>query len=427
MRRIASILICCAACAPPPVVPSADHANDGPLGVIKGDVIFSGTARGNVILLLYEASMPPLPAGTGRPVNFTVIDESTLFNGASGLGPFSAPYAFGPVAAGVPYLIAAFLDADLRPASHGPDFVPWYSVTDEPGAGDVLGGYVNVSTDSLTPVEVPVVNTDGGEVLGGEVDDVSVIMDQSPVTTEPLDRPSFCIWDPTCGACSANTSADLSTNPTMLVLGTYTIHVDPIFAGAPFVLSYVNSGNGTPAMGPNGPLFWPAVLVRKVDPRDPTGLHDENDLANTGYVSPIDPACDSVQYVGADPNPNLPPAVILAAGIVPTMAELQALNNPRTGMPDATLSVPVPQLALAIERQALDIKCLNNPQCPAGTQSQPVPLAMVPSGRYAITVEQFTLQTWRLPNEMEACPPTQTCPDLIPSDPTQGFMLVVPP
>ncbi len=404
------------ACAPPPVVPSADHANDGAFGVIQGNVIFSGSARGNVILLLFNAALPPPPQGIGRPLNFAVIDGSTLFSGATSPGPFSVPYTFGPVPAGQTYLLGAFLDADLRPASHGPDFVPWFSVTNQPGGGDVLGGYVDLTSPlpvpPLAPIQVPIDPTTG---LGGAATQTSVVLDQSLLTTEPEDRPSFNVTG----------GPRLSSDPTLFTLNTETIDSDPVHAGGPFLLQYVDDDHdGVPdtVTQPNGtkvPLFWPKILVRKLDDRDPSGLHDENDMDSDGVVDKGDPDAKTYAYAGTDPDPTLPAAVILEASVVPTPAELAQLVD-TNGNPDVTKFVRLTQMTLAVRQIAIDIKVLSSPAPLA-----PVPGTVVPAGRYAITVEQFTGQSWRLPNEMEPCPPTQTCPNLVPSDATQGFMLLV--
>ena len=61
-------------------------------------------------------------------------------------GPFTAPYTFSSVPAGE-YLVRGFIDSDTcvtgSTPCHGSDFIPWYTVTGEPNAGDLGGAAVD--------------------------------------------------------------------------------------------------------------------------------------------------------------------------------------------------------------------------------------------------------------------------------------------
>ncbi len=119
-------------CEPPPVVPTADHRQNQELSRIEGHVVVRSRARGNAIVLLYDADRPPPPQGSGRPLSFTVIRAEDLFGPAlanpGSSGPFTAPFTFSLVAPGR-YLLRGFIDVDTCHAGawpcHGPDFIPW--------------------------------------------------------------------------------------------------------------------------------------------------------------------------------------------------------------------------------------------------------------------------------------------------------------
>ncbi|MGZ3459198.1 MAG: hypothetical protein ACXU86_11925, partial [Archangium sp.] len=146
-------------CEPPPVVPTADRRQHQQLSRIEGEVVVQSRARGNAIILLYDAGHPPPPQGAGRPVSFTVIPAEQLFGPADpdSSGPFTAPFTFSLVAPGH-YLLRGFIDADTcgtgAQPCHTPDFIPWYDVTGEPNAGDVGGAAVDAVTQAPRVVEV---------------------------------------------------------------------------------------------------------------------------------------------------------------------------------------------------------------------------------------------------------------------------------
>src|ERR1700716_486797 len=122
MRRcvpecLSAACLCALACEKPPVGPGLDqYACGGKLcpapGVIQGSLVYSGTARGDAIVLLFHAgALPPREGyGTGAAA-IARVQESALFRNASGTstGPFSAPFTFTQVPSGRDYHIRAFI------------------------------------------------------------------------------------------------------------------------------------------------------------------------------------------------------------------------------------------------------------------------------------------------------------------------------
>src|SRR4051812_436146 len=124
---IAALAACVVACGKPEVAPGLDQICDGgpcapTPGVIEGHVVYSGPARGDVVLLLFDLAALPPPDGTGTSaVAVARVPESTMFaNAAPGsIGPFSAAYTFTQVPGWRSYQVRAFVDA-----SH--DFSPFF-------------------------------------------------------------------------------------------------------------------------------------------------------------------------------------------------------------------------------------------------------------------------------------------------------------
>jgi len=75
--------------------------------------------------------------------------------------------------------------------------------------------------------------------------------------------------------------------------------------------------------------------------------------------------------------------------------------------------VPIAQLPLLIAPMAYDVS----------DPARPAVLKRVPPGRYAITVIQFTGQTWRVPNELA---PALAADRGFREVASQGFVLEVP-
>ncbi|MFY0571035.1 hypothetical protein ACN28E_45380 [Archangium lansingense] len=394
-------------CEPPPVVPTADQRQNQKLARIDGQVVVQSRARGNAIVLLYDAERPPPPQGAGRPVSFTVIPAQQLFGPAEpgSSGPFTAPFSFSLVAPGR-YLLRGFIDADtcLAVASpcHGPDFIPWYSITGEPNAGDVGGAAVDPITRVPRVVEVAV----GPDGVPQAATGVSVSFSDSNTVPE---RPAFRV--------EGGTSFNPTSGPKRLDLWPLQVNegVVSIHAHTPTMLvRYVDdNADGVPddADGNGQPELWPRVLVRKL--ADGEGLSaaqklaDENDLDRDGLLDAV-----GTDYPRADgTSDGLPDQVVLAATLAPDPALMDALRNP-DGTP-RMYPVPVSSLGVLVLPQALDVR---NPLKREALKS-------VPSGRYAITLVQFTGQTWRVPNELS---PTLALEDGLPPVESQSFVLEVP-
>ena len=396
-------------CEPPPVVPTADQRQNQRLSRIEGQVVVQSRARGNAIVLLYDAARPPPPQGAGRPLSFTVIPAQKLFGLAEpgSSGPFIAPFSFSLVAPGQ-YLLRGFIDADTCSAGatpcHGPDFIPWHGVTGEPNAGDVGGAAVDPLTRVPRVVEVTVGPDGAPQAATG----VSVSFSDSSTVPE---RPAFRVegtstFDPTAGL------KRLELKPLQVNEGVLSIHPRT----PTMLVRYVddNPADGVPddADGNGQPDLWPRVLVRKL--ADGPGLTeaqklaDENDLDRDGVLDAV-----GADYLRASDGTSdgLPDQVVLAAALAPDPAVLDALRNP-DGTP-RMYPVPAASLGVVVLPQALDVRDPRNR----------VALKSVPSGRYAITLVQFTGQTWRVPNELS---PALASEDGLPPVESQSFVLEVP-
>ncbi|HYO55683.1 hypothetical protein [Archangium sp.] len=396
-------------CEPPPVVPTTDRRQSQPLSRIEGQVVVQSRARGNAIVLLYDAARPPPPQGAGRPLSFTVIPAGKLFGPAApgSSGPFTVPFAFSLVAPGR-YLLRGFIDVDTclasAPPCHGPDFIPWYGVTGEPNAGDVGGAAVE---DPLTLVPRVVEVAAGPDGALQATTGVTVSFSDSSTVPE---RPAFHVvgdsrFDPAAG------SKRLDLWPLQVRDGVMDVRPPAM------LVRYVDdNGDGEPDdVNHDGQVdqldVWPRVVVRKlVDGEGLTGkqrLADENDLDRDGVLD-----IEGTDYTRVDgTSDGLPDQVVLAAALAPDPALLDALRKP-DGTPRMH-AVPVPSLGVLVMPQALDARDPRNP----------VPLRSVPPGRYAVTLVQFTGQTWRVPNELA---PPLALEDGLPPVASQSFMLEVP-
>lgn len=355
-------------CEAPVVFPGADKRQNTRSGRIEGQVIVNTTARGKVVLFLYDAARPPPPQGTGRPLTFTVLSREHVFGAAleGDAGPFSAPFAFSLVAPGR-YLVRGFVDAD-------DDFVPWYGATADTTAGDVGGAAVDPVTRAARVVEV---DTDEA---GQPVPVLDVPVSFSDAARVPLDRPVFSVVG---GALNVS----LMGSPKVIELQATPISEGVAqFPGPAFLVRFLDDdGDGVPddRNGDGVPEVWPRVVVRKIQDEG-SPLIDENDLDKNGVVDETGLNYQRAAPQGQEPAPD---AVVLAAGF--DVSEYAAQLVDEMGRVKAT-PLPVAKLKLVLQPRAFD----------AAVPSQPALLASVPSGRYAITVIQLTGQTWRVPNEL---------------------------
>lgn len=392
IRRTVPLLVLAAlaCCERPPVVATADKQQQTVASRVSGQVVAQGRSRGNAIVFLFDATNPPPPAGTGKPISFTIVSEQALYGPAlqgASAGPFAAPFTFSLVQPGS-YILEGFLDHDECVVGGGsgcrvPDFNAFYKVTDEPNQGDVLGGAADPAT--LRPYVFTVAADSNGNL--NAITDVSVGFSDA-IGTEPSDRPAFTV------------APAMPRFPTDGGLLTMQLTATPIQAGVvderrngAFLVRYVDDNNDGQVDTVNGvPQLWPKIVVRKTDDNDPTHLTDETVSNGT------------------------PAAVVLAAGIYPTSSIFAALGPPSAPNrnPDGSFVVaPFPQLTVAVQHLALD-----------ASKGPPAPLPNVPSGDYALYALSFTGQTWRVPNELEA--PVAAATGFTPVD-TQSFVLQIPP
>ena len=392
-------------CEPPPVVPTADVRQRQELSRIEGEVVVQGAVRGNAIVLLYDVERPPPPQGTGRPVSFTVIPRERLFGpaSASATGPFTAPYTFSLVAPGR-YLVRGFIDAEsvLTSGPRQPDFIPWYSVTGEPDEGDVGGAVVDAQRQ---PRVVEVLPDADGVLQAATRVNVSF---SDALSRVPFDRPTFLVEG--SGRFEGPGGVKLLTLKPQAIGGLVDQRTTRFF-----VRLADENGDGQPEDANNDGVldFWPRVVVRKLvsgaPPNTKAALADENDLDGNGILDDVGEDYEQRQSGARD---GLPDLVLLGAAIDLSTDTFKKSNGSWNFDP-----IPMASLTLKLLPQALD----------ARDRSKPVLLKTVPSGRYAITLVQFTGQTWRVPNELSLKPSSEAPAEgQLPWVDTQAFLIEVP-
>lgn len=368
MKKLLSLsVLLFVACEPPVVFPGSDKRQNTQSGRIEGQVIVNTATRGRIILFLYDATRPPPPVGTGRPITFTVVSREAVFGNAleGDVGPFTAPFAFSLVAPNR-YLIRGFIDSN-------DDFIPWYGPTADVTEGDVGGAYIDPATRASSVVEVGL--TEGGEPIPA----LDVPVSFSDAAKAPLDRPIFSVV-------GGMESITLGGTPQVIELQSTPINEGVMNQPTPaFMVRFVDDNNdGVPddANADGIPEAWPRVVVRKLQ-QEGSPLIDENDLDKNGVV---DATGVSYEHLTA-PDDGQPDVVVLAAGFdVSALAPMLVDSMGRV----KTAPTLVPRLRLVLQPRAFD----------ASIPTAPQPLRAVPIGRYAITVIQLTGQTWRVPNEL---------------------------
>jgi hypothetical protein len=181
-KSFSAALLCALGCDKPGLAPGLDQYTCGgglcgAPGVIRGNIVYSGTARGDGILLLFDASALPPPDGNGAGAAAVArVERAALFRNApaTAAGPFSAPFTFTQVPSGRSYQVRAFIDA-----SNG--FDPFFDYAQQPRAGDPVGGYGEPGPGGQPRLlAIPVA---AGQVVAG----VHVALTQTTV----YDPPSF--------------------------------------------------------------------------------------------------------------------------------------------------------------------------------------------------------------------------------------------
>ena len=120
-----------------------------------------------------------------------MVPSAQLFkdNQSAQTALFSAPFAFSLVPEGR-YLISGFIDHDeCGPTSSEclrPDFLPWFSVTAEPNAGDVGAAAIDLVTEKP---EVIRISPDGESLTAA----TNVTVSASDTAAVRVDRPVFWV------------------------------------------------------------------------------------------------------------------------------------------------------------------------------------------------------------------------------------------
>ena len=330
-------LLSALACSKPPVAPGLDQSCDGGAcdapGVLSGSLVYSGTARGDAILFLFDTQSLPPPDGNGQSaVAVARIPAATLFGGAAAgsIGPFSAPYIFTQVPSGRSYQVRAFIDATA-------DFDPFFDFTQQPRAGDPVGGHgalVN-GQPQLVAVAVP---------AGKAVTGVNVALTQ----VVPYDPPSFVLNG---GSRTFDVSIDQPAPLQLQIVRLDAQHAS--FAHAHFGLELDRDaqGNRQSTAGDGLDDVFPRVFLRQI------GLKDGTPVAS-GDAAIV--PCRAIAL------PALPALVLLAPGQAPVARD--------------TLDVLVEPLAVS----AKDLS----------------PLPRIPAGAYQVIVVEKSGQVWTLPNQL---------------------------
>lgn len=380
--RVASVALALMflGCEPPPAFPGADKRQNARPARIEGEVVVSSVARGNVVVLLFDAARPPPPTGTGRPLSFALVPQERVFGHVRDFdtGPFTAPFAFSLVNPGQ-YQIRAFVDANG-------DWIPWYGVTNEVNTGDVGGAALDSISRQPAIIDVPSADDGTPQPATG------VAVTIGDAARVPVDRPVFEVANSMSTV--ALTEVSLSGAPLALDLRVRPVNEGVVAESQPvFLARFVDDdGNGMPddANGDGVPDMWPRVVVRKLSGE--TGVNplaDENDLDRNGVIDEVGVDYEHVNPSGGViPADGVPDLVVLAAGVNATELAPQLLDAMGRVKPTPT---PLAKLPIVIRPLALD----------ATDPRRPAPIKGVPEGRYAITVIQQTGQTWRVPNELQ--------------------------
>src|SRR6267143_1313200 len=347
MRRcvpecLSAACLCALACEKPPIGPGLDqYACGGDLcpapGVIQGSLVYSGTARGDAIVLLFDASaLPPRDRnGTGAAA-IARVPEWALFRNAPGtsIGPFSAPFTFTQVPSGRGYQIRAFIDASR-------EFDPFFDYAQQPRAGDPIRAYGEPGPGHPRLLAVQVA---AGQVVSA----VNIELTQ----TMPYDPPSFeLVGGPQTLDPNMDRPVRLQLRITRLAARSAT------FENARFALELDrdSQGNRRSSLGDGLDDVFPRVFLRQLSGVD-----------GQGNPVPTPPGAAAIVPCRVNSLPVLPALVSLPPGATPVARD--------------TLEVLVQPWALA----ASDL----------------LPLPSIPQGTYQVVVIERRGQAWTLPNRL---------------------------
>jgi hypothetical protein len=199
-----------------------------PSGVLEGTVLYvgprpacsAGRILGRVVLTLFEYDNPPPPSGSATSaLNLLIVPGSDLFYGTDDCMPSapsdgdlqqvitrSAPFVWPEIPldgeAGVDYQVRGFYDSDE-------DFIPFFSVRNQPTRGDLAGGAVISASDPRfqrisygSRIEHPT-----GQIVSGVVVTLAAQVD--------TERPLFVLGETTT-ALSADAVLPATADPVQL-------------------------------------------------------------------------------------------------------------------------------------------------------------------------------------------------------------------
>ncbi len=348
-----------------PVQPNED--TPPPSTYVAGTLTLDDPAGGDVpggptFVFRYDCAAPPPPEGTGRPLDFLVVDEDAWDGGV-------AEFSFPQVPPGSCLILTGFVDRDR-------DFDPFVTIANQVTAGDLAAPAVTVTvapleegSDSVPPV------------LGVRLE-ASI-----PV---PLDRPAFVITDVATGqpgGAVALGAASGTTGNTYVRLQTTSIDSELADAESPsFTLVFAEDadGNGWPDDGNGNGLpdvVWPRVLFVRLADGDASGLTTATpSVVLPGVVLPLDPD-DSVNL---DTN--------------------RVLQSKLAGLPfDGRQVLPVNDITVVIPPLVLTDLATRSTSPIEDVAASGADVL----GNYQILVMNSSGQTWPVPNELAAVEASQ--------------------
>ncbi|HET7787373.1 MAG TPA: hypothetical protein VFL36_15495 [Myxococcales bacterium] len=339
---LGAALFFAAACEKPGVAPGLDQlsCDGGPCpapGVIQGSLVYSGTARGDAVLLLFDTAALPPPDGNGTSAAALArVSQAELFGNApaTSIGPFSAQFTFSQVPSGRSYQIRAFIDA-----TH--EFDPFFDFARQPRAGDPAGGHGEIGPDGQP--RLVAIDVAPGQAVSG----VSVALTQ----TVPYDPPSFEL------AGGSQTLSATMDRPARLRLRIASLGAKGAsFSNAHFGLELDRDAQGKRQSSFSDGLddVFPRVILRQF-----SGLDAQ------GKPVPVDAAAAAIVPCRVVSTPVLPALVNLAAGAVPMAQD---------------------QLDVLVQPLAVD----------PGLK----PLPAIPPGAYQVVVIEKSGQVWTVPNQL---------------------------
>lgn len=366
MRKALLLLPVLTACEVPlsPITEGEAYRTPEPATYIAGTIeVLDGTSRepgGPAILFRFDCDAPPPPTGISGPLDIVAIPESAF---AAGVANFTIP--------GVPAdscsLLTGHLDRDG-------DFDLFYSMTTQPTAGDL----------SFVPREVSV----GPADAGGWVAPVEGLQVRAE-TVVPLDKPCFEAvfrdYEPPPG----QQEGILFEFELGNLGGTRFIELyadgldsdiqdvdDPLFT---VVFAPDIDQDGLPDdLGDDGlpDLLFPAVVFRKLDEDDPTGLTLDED----------DPVIIPLSGLPMDP-------------LDPLGTEFDMLTIAlESGLPfDGTSPFTTDRLLLAMQELVLVDRATRTTRTVADWEAETGGDA---TGLYQMMVMNSSGQLWAIPNEL---------------------------